>query len=360
MIDHIVRGLRGSAARGYTARPYDAARHIDMTREALFLLRLYYAVSVVVAFRLIPDIWDIALTTPAIEPRWPVLWVSQGILKPAATVLLTALMASAVLAALAWHNRWARLAFAVLLLENVALEFSFGYTNNFYHIWLWMGIGFVFMPNARPEVILADRRLRYRALMAMAWTTALVLLFYTLSGLAKLAGAVPTGPHNYSTLLPYALANHVAARMLLTDEVTVLGQLLTQMPALGWPAFLAVIYIEVFAIHALFRPALLRVFGVFLLVFHVGIWFFMGIQFYLQPLQMLMLLVWSPFRPRRQGVRETLEQLPGIGSVLYWRRVRPGPGLAVFWWREEWPTALVMAVLGLVDLGPKLIERVLA
>ena len=69
MIDRLISGLRGSAAHSATARPYQAARHIDMTREALFLVRLYYAVSVVVAFLLIPDIWDIALGAPAFKSR---------------------------------------------------------------------------------------------------------------------------------------------------------------------------------------------------------------------------------------------------------------------------------------------------
>lgn len=348
------RRLRGAGA---SRSPYRVARHVAMTREALFLVRLYYAASLVLAFLLVEDVWASTLSDPTIDPRWPVFWLQPELMRAASVGLMIGTMGTAVLAALQFQRRWVRGLFAVFLLQTTALQFSFGYTNHFFHIWLWLGISFVFLPSAGHQVIIASRQLRYQTLRVFAWATMLILLFYTLSGIAKTAGAIPLDGDSLSSLAPTGLAHHVVARMLVTQEVTVLGQLLAEVPQLGWPAFLAVIYIELFAIVALFRPVLLPLFGTFLMLFHMGIWMFMGIGFWFQPMQVLMLLVWSPFRPAHWSLTEALHALPLVGATLHWSGNRQSTTLRAAWVRHELPVLVLIGVLSFVALLPYVLER---
>ena len=343
-------------APGATATGYSAERHIGMTRDALFLVRLYYAASLVLTFLLVEDVWALTLSDPAIDPRWPVAWLQPGWARGASMVLLVVTMGASVLAALNHERRWIRALFALALLQTTALQFSFGFTNHFFHIWLWIGTCFVFLPSASHAAIIAARRLRYETLRVFAWTTVLILLFYTLSGIAKFAGAIPLDADSLSSLAPTGLAHHVVARMLVTQEVTVMGQVLAEFPALGWPAFLAVIYIELFAIVALFRPVLLPLFGAFLMLFHMGIWMFMGIGFWFQPLQVLMFLVWSPFRPAQWSLARALHALPLLGGTAYWASHRQSVSLWSAWVRFELPVLVLIAALSFVALLPYVIK----
>ena len=360
MIDTVIRRLRGSAASAAMARPYSAQRHVAAASEAWVLLRIYYAVSLVVAFLNLPSVWDIALDAPTFDPTWPVVWMQWTGISAGATTLVLLYMASGVCAALWYGQRWARALHFIAFLQVVGLYSSFGYTNTSHHIWLWISFALVFVPTAQASGLANDRRLRHDTLRVLAWTTALILLFYTLSGIAKMVGAIPMDASKISSLAPEALAHLVLKRILLADVTTVFGDLLGHAPVLGWPLYLLVLYIEVFALFAIVRPALLPVFGAFLMVFHTGIWFFMGIQFIWQPLQALLLLVWSPFRPAQLRGRDVLEQLPLFGSVLYHRRTQPDMGLWRFWWRDEWPMVAVLTVLTTLDIAPEVVKRLLA
>ena len=360
MTDRLIRRLRGSAASASLARPYSVQRHVAAASEAWVLLRIYYAVSLIVAFLNMPDLWEIALETPTFDPTWPVVWMRWTGIGTGATVLVLLHMAGGVLAALWYHQRWARALYFLGFVQVVGLYSSFGYTNNSSHIWLWISFALIFAPSGSASALMADRGHRHDMLRVMAWTTALILLFYTLSGIAKMVGAIPLDSSKISSLAPEALAHLVINRLLLANSSTVFGDLLGHFPLLGWPVYLLVLYIEVFALFAIARPALLPVFGAFLMVFHIGIWFFMGIQFPWQPLQALLLLVWSPFRPAVLRPREVAEQLPLLGSVLYHRRVRPDTPLWRFWWRDEWPMFAALAVLTVLDVAPEAVKRVLA
>lgn len=352
------RRLSGAAASPQRL-PYDAEMHRWRVLEAWQVVRIFYAVMLVVMFWQLSSIWDNANTAQAVDLRWPVIWMQIAGVKPSATLVLFGMFASAVLGGVFYRQRAARVAVAFFFVQHVALNTSFGYVNNSLHIWMWISIGFACLPTVTDQGLLQSRLLRQQTLTVFAWLTGLVLLFYTLSGIAKLIGAVPLDPDKLSSLAPDALAHLVLNRLLVADEVSVLGDLLAIVPAAGWPVYLLVIYIEAFAFVALFRPALLQLFGAILVVFHIGIWFFMDIQFPMQPLQVLLLLVWSPLRPRQWNMRETVQALPLFGSAYLAVNAHVGNKLA-FWWRQEWRVFVVLGVLTVLDILPELIKRTLA
>lgn len=355
------RRLRGSAATA-KRQPYSVARHIDMTADIWSIVRIFYAVSLMIAFAFItPGLWEIAVTGQALEPRWPVFWMHWVDVHTGATLLLIANMAAAFFAAPLYRKRWVRVALFITFFQSVALLLSRGYTNNSFHIWLWLSFFFAWLPDSDGRDSLFDRRFRYDTIRVFVWATGTILLFYTLSGIAKAVGAFPINADKLSSLAPEALAHLVLKQLMISGEETVFGWVLGQLPALGWPMYLLVIYIEVFALMALFRPALLPLFGWALMAFHIGIWFFMGILFPMQPLQVLLLLVWSPFALRPWSARDAFEQLPLLGSILYWRRQRPTDvGWAKFWWRDEWPMLAALTALTMLDIAPELVKRLTA
>lgn len=361
-LSHWTRRLRGTAATQHALQNearYSVARHRHRTSEALFLVRLYQAVSLIVAFLMMPQLWEIALEEPTMDPRWPVFWVPLDAIRTVITAIMLLYVGSAILAAVCYQRRLFRACHWVMLVQAVALLFSFGYTNNYFHIWMWLGLFFIFIPNLPFDQILASRRHRHQSLLVFSWATAFMLLFYTLSGIGKLRGIIPDKPDMLSSLHPDALANLVVKGLVGMDWETPLGHVLAEMPILGWPAYIAVIYIETIALMALFRPALLAPLGWCLMAMHFGIWFFMNILFYLQPLQALMMLAWSPLRPRQLRAMQVIEELPGIGSLAWYARNRPDQKLLAFWWREEWPVMLLIVVLGLTVKLPEAIAKFL-
>ncbi|MBR9814529.1 hypothetical protein GYB61_11815 [bacterium] len=354
------RRLQGSAAAS-NRRGYNAARHTDMAAEVWVIVRIFYAASLMVSFAFItPTLWKIAIAEPMLEPRWPVFWIHWVDVRLGATVLLIANMAAAFFAAPLYRKRWPRVALAITFFLSVALMLSRGYVNNSFHIWLWLTFFFAWLPDSDSRASLMDRRFRYDSVRVFVWATGTVLLFYTLSGIAKFIGAVPMNADKLSSVAPEALAHLVTKQLMISGDESVFGGLLVQLPTLGWPVYMLVIYIEIFALFALFRPALIPVFGWALMAFHIGIWFFMGILFPMQPLQVLLLLVWSPLALRPFSARGAIEQLPLLGSVVFWRRTKPNVSLMKFWWADEWPLFTVIAALTFLDVLPELVKRLLA
>ena len=356
------RGLSGDGAAAQRTG-YNANVHRWRAQEAWQVVRMYYAVMLVVMFWQLDNIWENAQLAQAVDLRWPVAWMQWLGIKAGATIVLFGMFASGLLGVVFFRHRLARIAVAFFFVQHVAFNNSFGYVNNSFHIWMWMSLGFACLPTATAEQLHQSRVLRHQTLMVFTWVTGLILLFYTLSGIAKLVGAIPIDPSKMSSLAPDALAHLVLNRLLAADEVSVFGDLLAAAPIAGWPIYLLVIYIEVFAFIALFRPALLWLFGSILVVFHIGIWFFMEIQFPLQPLQVLLLLVWSPFRPRNADWRQILWSLPLLGSALRpmaQDMTQASASRVVYWWQQEWRVFAVIAVLAALDVLPELVKRTLA
>ena len=70
-------------------------------------------------------------------------------------------------------------------------------------------------------------------------------------------------------------------------------------PRLGWPLYPLAIYVEVFALLAVFRPRLHRPWGCGLIGLHVGNCCSMGIVFNVNVLLLGLFFVLSPFAPTR-------------------------------------------------------------
>ena len=275
MISFLAQQFRGENPPW--ARDYGAP--LEQFTRAYWLVRAFYVATLYMAYEDMSVLWRIARTADSIEPLWPVFWVSEP--RIAGTGLLIALMFAALLGVLCTYSRLVRLLVFVTILQATAYRFSFGAINHSNHFWLWTAFCFTFLPSGSVEKIGASGQGRQQYLTVFFAAQGLIATFYTLSGLIKAAwglqGLATGGGGSFS---PFALANMTAHRLLmLPDGESIFGPILVNNPWVGWPIHLLVIYVEVVAILIIFRPELHRVWGVMLVLFHVGTFLLLGIPF---------------------------------------------------------------------------------
>ena len=307
---HVLQGPARSPA-------FSAERQRAAYLQAQWLVRAFYLASLTVAFRLAREAYDAVFESPLTEPLWPVFWLQWVDPLTAARAVVLALLVTGMVCVVVPASRFARVAFAVLFVEAVALRFSFGYFYHHFHIWLWLAVLFAFFPvDADWRTRLGSRPvLRHGSLTAFFYLQLLVGLFYSLSGLWKLLRGFVTPPGFMSTFSPDALPALVAERWLLNTFEAPLQPFFLDNFWIGLPSQVFVVYVELFAIVAVFRPAMHRAFGVALMAFHFMVWLLMGIQFVYQPMMLALVFVFSPFAASSGSLVRDLRQLPLIGDL---------------------------------------------
>ena len=108
-----------------------------------------------------------------------------------------------------------------------------------------------------------------------------------------------------------------------TDNIAPLLPLVAQHDLVAQSMLLITLYVELFAILAVFRPHLLRPFGVVLILFHVGSDWIMGISFAANILMIGLFVVLSPTAPSWFSLAGLVQSLPLIGIPFRaWIRLR--------------------------------------
>lgn len=299
------------------------ARRRSLDAAAL-LVRVFYicAFCIPLAAR---DGWARWLGADRLELHWPVAWIAwTGIRLGVPLVIAAALVAPLAAAALPQH-RTTRAAAALALLWFGALWNSLGggVVSHGLHAWIWVALVFVLLPDGTPDQLRASvgRAHRYRVVF---WSAqAAVLLFYSLGGSFKVAGAIFQWANGeVHAFAPDALARHAAFRLLEGSGPVLLGSAVVSHPRWGWPFFMIALYLEVASIVVAFRPALHRAWGLALIAMHLGVFAALAILFQWQILLVGLLLVGSPFAPERGSAIGALRELPLFGDAYAWLRRR--------------------------------------
>ena len=348
IIGRLNRYARRTAPAGYSS-----ARQQQAVRRILLIQHCFYVAHLFLAFFLAKELWPLVFSAGEPLPLWPVFWLNEANLRLTAAGIILFLFGGAVGAAMLVQARIFRVAVAIGVLLAAALFNSFGSISHGLHIWFWMAAMFALFPSVGEDEILSSRALRLRVISIFVATQMLVMLFYTLSGLFKLTNGFTYEPGAISSLSLHALSVHVSASLFGSQGGTILGDFIIENPWLGWPVFLAVLYFEIFAVYAVFRPSIQRMWGFFLITFHLGIFVVMGIAFLLQPVQVLLLMAWSPFAVRDTSWRQLAIDMPVIGVVA---RELLGPRPAAgdrqkFWAAEMQGLALLIAICAALFFG---------
>ncbi len=296
-------------------------REIFRTQTAAFgrahsLVRCYYTGLFCFALVLLPD-WPGVLERKAPVALWPVAWLGWVDLRTGIALVLTLYLAGALAAVMLPGKRWARALAFLGLFEYVALNNSFGKIGHSLHVWVLTAGVLIFLPDDAKRNEKISRVTRQKFLTVFWVCQALMLLVYTMAGLGKLAGAVyqlATGQNN--AFMPGALAAIVAERLVETNSRSLLGPWLIGHPLCGWPLMLGDIYLQLFSFCVVFRPSVQRAWALALIVFHIGSYLLLTINFAQNALLLALLFFNTPFLVQPAGWRRTVADLPLVGGML--------------------------------------------
>ena len=296
------------------------ARQTAASREAWTIVRTYYLVHLLFAALALRWLEGVRDAAPAL--LWPVTWMRLVGIETSIAAVQIFWVTAALLTALSPHVRLLRALAWLSLFEAVAYRWSFGKISHSWHAWLWVGLCFALLPNRAPTAIAARRSDRQSVLTVVWLAQALVLLFYSLTGGWKVVGAVVQAARGQTTAFaPDALAVQIANRLLETGSTSALGPFFVEHSLLGWPFYLAAIYLELFAFLVALRPVLQRLWATGLIAFHVVVTLTMTLDFTSQLFLLALLFFRSPFAPPQADSLDVLRALPLLG--LLWRRRAP-------------------------------------
>lgn len=293
-------------------QPHRSVRRAAYRAENLVMA--YYVASVYLAAQLIYEVQEFSLAMDNWDLLWPIAWAARFDV-PLVAELLTVGSLFASLAALQFRRHWMpRAAFALLFFLAATIVNSTGGINHPYHAWIWVGAILVFLPDGRVSKLSRAGRLSYLSVFLTAQV--MFMLFYSMAGLWKVVLGVQSTvaglPGNFSF---QALSWTIADRSVQTGSTPLLADLIIYYPAIAWPAFVAVMYVQVFAVIAALRPRLSVSWGYALIAFHIGTWLSMEIIFTQHVLLLVILMVLTPFAPARASLWDRVADLPLFGGL---------------------------------------------
>ncbi len=208
-----------------------------------------------------------------------------------------------------------RILFFVGFFFNVALDNSFGKLNH----GLYLPLMLSFFLSLIPSELSKNREEKTVLIIATAQFS--LLLVYTLTGFWKIFwGVIEFFTKEVSLFSPLSFRNTIIYQFDLTGKTTV-GEWFLEHYILGYLVYLFVIYIEFFSITIFFKGNLLKIWGILLVLIHMGINLILGVNFSQNIIVIGLLLVYSPFNITTP-FKNTILSLPLISELNYLRKKR--------------------------------------
>ncbi|HSF94611.1 MAG TPA: hypothetical protein VLA52_06245 [Thermohalobaculum sp.] len=304
----VFRFLRGPCAEAPRWR-----EHAAMFDRAHLLVQMFYVLSLFKFYSAARGFWPM----PPVETMdllWPLWWLEYAGTQAGAFILSNLFIVAGVGGIIFWRYLPMRILVSVALLQHAAHSSSFGAINHGFHEWFWISVCLWFLPNGSYDTLRVSRAARVQFLTAIAAAAGLILLFYSLSGLWKCSTAflqLVTG--EFGGFSPYAMTKTVVTRAMWTNSDPLWGGLVINWPLLGWPMYVGLYYVELVAIFIIFRPVLLRAWGIILILFHIGTFTFLDIIFPDHVLINAMFFFLTPIATRNPDWRAMAAALPGLG-----------------------------------------------
>lgn len=253
-------------------------------------------------------------------PRWPLFFAEGLPYDLLVTALFLGSVLSALLASVFPYARSARILAFIGLFEYHAFLSSFGFPNHQWDHWLFVTFLLIFLPSLKGRGENQETRRSFSLVFFGA--QAFVLLTYTMAGVHKITyGFIQWAGGEASIFSPDAAALHISTLFLNMHETLPLGSLIVEYPFLGTIPFLLVLYLQLFALPVVLKPELHRLWGLGLILFHIGTFLTMRAVFFAPGVLLLILFLSSPFAPRSVSLREALYALPivsffrGFGGI---------------------------------------------
>lgn len=299
---------------GVVDLPQVLAGHRQRFSQIYALVRVFYALQLLHLVTALKS-WNHWLDLESIDGLWPLAW-GAGLPAPLLATQVVLIYGAGVFAALIWPHRWpARALLFVGLLERAALDNSFGKVDHGFHAWIYVSFVLIFLPDGSLSGLYRSISGRQRYLLVWAGAQAMLLMTYSLAGWWKIYYGIRQALHGQMGVFsPQGFSYMTADRLLQSNSDSVLGPLIIETPSLGWPLMLIGIYVEAMALVALFRPSLLRLWGVALASLHLGTLLVLTIGFDHNVMLGAVLLIASPVP--RTSWRRMLRDLPLFGWLF--------------------------------------------
>lgn len=306
--------LGGSLGYG-GLRPFvGQARAFD---TAVVLVRVFYVATFFRVTTHLAEEWLGWLGSEELAAIWPTAWVEWVGIELGVNVIATAAIVSALLTLLMPEKRvWRAFTFGGFFMM-IGLTNSFGKINHSFHVWLFALFFLIFLPNRPWEMLRRSVGGKHRFLTVFWYTQFFVLLTYSMSGFWKLGiGMFQLLFRDASIFSSDGLALLVSTHLLKINGEALLGWFIIENPWVGFLPFLGVVYLELFAVFAAFRPEVQRFWAVSLMLFHMGTNLLMTINFNNNILVVGIFLLLSPFAPATFDFWRTVRSLPLVDVVM--------------------------------------------
>ncbi|HSI09209.1 MAG: hypothetical protein ACAH89_11355 [Rariglobus sp.] len=289
--------------------------HAEAYQRCRMLIPFFYVILVSSMMQAFPW-WEVYLSRTQWTLLWPVYWLAWIPLSGGILAILIFSLMSAFAASVFSGSRLVRAAAFLGIFQFAALSNSTGKIGHNLHVMVFISFLLIWLPDGWNRSG-APRWVRSSVYLIVSGAQAVLMLSYTMAGLIKVGAGVFQLAAGQSSVFHYdGLARQIADRLLQTGASRPLGEWLITNPVAAWPLMMLVLYVELFAIWAVFRPRLQVFFAVALIVFHAGSYFTMTILFLNHCVLLGLLLAIVPLGSLRWSARGFVRDLPVIGAVF--------------------------------------------
>lgn len=261
--------------------------------------------------------WRAFLDRADFSPIWPVSWMNYFNNETTLKALIVLFLSSAFLGAFFFWNRIARIiAFLGIFLYSVLSSSYGGVPDHRWYLLLFVTFLFIFLPDFRRQLLFQNDKRKF--LLVFWGAQAFVMLTYSMSGFMKLYGAIDQFLQSQTNIFsPDAAALHIAYWLSGTGQTSFIGPTVVEYPLLGWLPLLIMFYFELFALYAVFKPSLHRIWALGLILFlHIGSYITMNILFEPNIFMLLILFFNSPFSSSSDSPSKIILDMPFFGWTI--------------------------------------------
>ncbi len=296
-------------------------------RKAQVLAPVFYYILVFFSFQQLEGLkFQVAHPHTLTTLTWPLFWAQHMDFAATVTVVLLFFVTSSLIGAFYSVHRLARIAAFLGMLFFHAYTNASG-VNHQYDVWLWVSFLLLFLPGGWGFYkYRSDNNSFRKKFLLVFWSVqGYVLLTYTMSGIGKFIGSFEQLQRGGATLLsPDSASLTVASQLLQMQQDSVLGTFILTHPILAWIGFLVIFYVQITAFSVAFRPALHRLWALFLILFHLATYLAMNAIFVAPTLLLTVFFFDSPFADREISLKNQLKAFPLFGTLfvrVMWGRV---------------------------------------
>jgi hypothetical protein len=246
---------------------------------------------------------------------WPVFWHS-ALSRPALLNVIGAGSALAYLFVLVKPGlRLARVLVAYAFLCQLGMAYAWGDVGHADHAYFWTLVVLALAPCWKPGE--SRRKVRQRVLQNYFFCQVLLAFFYFLSGVAKMLVAFQQlFAGTYSTFHLTGMSRILAARLLLGNTDTLLGDFLVAHPTLAFLGFWSTVAAELSGLWLAFRPRYHRAWGFVMAAFHLMMALSLSPNFSSNLFLVTVLFVLSPFAGDQRWCERACRLIPKFRNGL--------------------------------------------